>query len=146
MATDPTMAVTGRSLKQRAAAGGPIIRAKIRRSPIEGSIGEKADQAQHRHRQDLARADQPHDKGERRDHVGPAPSAERPDAEGGKEGEDTQADQGVNSDEIRAGGAGEGPLGDGMGRERRTPEHDEEADHPSDDSSGIESDSNETHG
>ena len=38
MTTDPAMATPGLSVKQRAAAGGPIISVKIKRAPTTGTV------------------------------------------------------------------------------------------------------------
>jgi len=83
--------------------------------------------------QELSAKRQHHDQDQRGDHIGPASPAHRPDAECGEQREHPQADEGVDADQVGAGGAGEGAIGNGVSREGRAPEHEEEADHPGDD-------------
>ncbi len=61
-----------------------------------------------------------------------APASEHSDPEGSGEGEHPKPEESADSDQGRAGGAREGPVGDRVRRERRTAQDGEEADNTAD--------------
>ncbi len=144
----------------RAAAMSGAIDAQQQRS-IEDRHGDDADGAEHDHRHELARAHaedlaeeqredlglvlraetqerraegQHHHQRQRRDGVGSSRVDSGHRCPGPPPKEKTPRPiRGLSADEVRAGGAGEGAVGDGVRRERRAAQHDEESDDATDD-------------
>src|SRR5580700_690202 len=74
-----------------------------------------------------------HDQCERGHDVAATASAHEADPEGAEDGEHGQTEKGADAEQAGPGRAGERALGDGVGWERRAPQHDEIPDHAGDD-------------
>ena len=73
-----------------------------------------------------------HHQRQRGHHVVAAAAAEKADPECSREREDAEAEQRADPNQARPGGAGEGAVGDRVGREGRAAQDGEEADHAGD--------------